>query len=104
MLGCGRTHRNPMDSSHDIPPRSAASQASQASQVSQIGDVERVTELARAKQQVLEQLHRRIVGQERAIELLLVALFARGHGLLVGVPGLAKTSLVTSLAQTLSLS
>jgi MoxR-like ATPase len=69
-----------------------------------MGDVERVTELARAKQQVLEQLHRRIVGQERAIELLLVALFARGHGLLVGVPGLAKTSLVTSLAQTLSLS
>jgi MoxR-like ATPase len=87
-----------MDSSHDIPPEARSQLGSQA------GDVERVAELARAKQQVLEQLHRRIVGQERAIELLLVALFARGHGLLVGVPGLAKTSLVTSLAQTLSLS
>jgi len=83
-----------MDSSHDIPPEPPHSQPS---------DVERVSALAHAKQQVLEQLHLRIVGQERAIELLLVALFARGHGLLVGVPGLAKTSLVTSLAQTLSL-
>jgi MoxR-like ATPase len=84
-----------MDSSHDIPPRQVRSQPT---------DVERVTALARAKKQLLEQLHLRIVGQEQAIELLLVALFARGHGLLVGVPGLAKTSLVTSLAQTLSLS
>jgi len=85
-----------MDSSHDIAP-------SPVHDTHQPSDVERVSELARAKQQVLEQLHRRIVGQEAAVELLLVALFARGHGLLVGVPGLAKTSLVTSLAQTLSL-
>jgi MoxR-like ATPase len=66
-------------------------------------DVERVAALADAKRRILEELRRRIVGQEQAIELLLVALFARGHGLLVGVPGLAKTSLVTSLAQALSL-
>jgi MoxR-like ATPase len=66
-------------------------------------DVERVVQLRDAKQRVLEQLRRRIVGQEDAVELLLVALFARGHGLLVGVPGLAKTSLVTSLAEALSL-
>ncbi|MEY4582896.1 MAG: hypothetical protein RL701_7599 [Pseudomonadota bacterium] len=87
-----------MDSSHDIPLQSARSSTGETPT-----DVERVVALARAKQQVLEQLHLRIVGQEAAIELLLVALFARGHGLLVGVPGLAKTSLVTSLAQTLSL-
>jgi MoxR-like ATPase len=66
-------------------------------------DVERVAQLRDAKKRVLEQLRRRIVGQEDAVELLLVALFARGHGLLVGVPGLAKTSLVTSLAEALSL-
>jgi MoxR-like ATPase len=66
-------------------------------------DVERVRDLARAKQHILEQLRMRIVGQENAVDLLLIALFARGHGLLVGVPGLAKTSLVTSLAETLSL-
>jgi MoxR-like ATPase len=83
-----------MDSSHDIASLHSPSPSS---------DVERVRELARAKQQILEQLRLRIVGQENAVELLLVALFARGHGLLVGVPGLAKTSLVTSLAQTLSL-
>ncbi|MFI5309316.1 MAG: AAA family ATPase [Polyangiales bacterium] len=66
-------------------------------------DVELVARLAEARRQIVEQLRRRIVGQDRVIELLLVALFARGHGLLVGVPGLAKTSLVTSLAQALSL-
>src|SRR4051812_44431378 len=68
-----------------------------------VSDVERVGLLRDAKRQVIEQLRRRIVGQQDAVELLLVALFARGHGLLVGVPGLAKTSLVTSLAQSLSL-
>jgi MoxR-like ATPase len=74
-----------------------------ATSVSAPSDVERVAALADAKRHILDELRRRIVGQEQAIELLLVALFARGHGLLVGVPGLAKTSLVTSLAQTLSL-
>ena len=83
-------------SSHDILQ-------AQSPATSEPNDVERVQALARAKGQVLEQLRRRIVGQETAVDLLLVALFARGHGLLVGVPGLAKTSLVSSLAQTLSL-
>ncbi len=66
-------------------------------------DVELVARLAEARAQIVEQLRRRIVGQEQVIELLLIALFAKGHGLLVGVPGLAKTSLVISLAQALSL-
>jgi MoxR-like ATPase len=74
-----------------------------ATPTSTASDVERVALLADAKRKVLVELHKRIVGQERAIELLLIALFSRGHGLLVGVPGLAKTSLITSLAQTLSL-
>jgi len=46
----------------------------------------------------------RVVGQEPVIELMLVALLARGHALLVGVPGLAKTLLVASLAEVLDLS
>ncbi len=66
-------------------------------------DVELVARLAHARVQIVEQLRKRIVGQDAVIDLLLLALFARGHGLLVGVPGLAKTSLVTSLAQALSL-
>jgi MoxR-like ATPase len=66
-------------------------------------DVELVAKLAHGRGQIVEQLRKRIVGQDAVIDLLLLALFARGHGLLVGVPGLAKTSLVTSLAQALSL-
>ena len=66
-------------------------------------DVALVARLAEARRLILEQLRRKIVGQDRVIDLLLIALFARGHGLLVGVPGLAKTSLVISLAQALSL-
>ena len=46
----------------------------------------------------------RVVGQEAVVELMLVALLARGHALLVGVPGLAKTLLVASLAEVLGLS
>ncbi len=44
-----------------------------------------------------------IVGQEAVIEELLIALFCRGHALLVGVPGLAKTLLISTLAKTLGL-
>jgi MoxR-like ATPase len=44
-----------------------------------------------------------IVGQEKVVEELLIALFCRGHCLLVGVPGLAKTLLISTLAKTLSL-
>jgi len=66
-------------------------------------DVERVAELSRAREQITREIHKRIVGQDRVVELLLIATFARGHGLFVGVPGLAKTLLITTLAQTLSL-
>ena len=45
-----------------------------------------------------------IVGMERVVDEVLIAVFARGHALLVGVPGLAKTLLVRSLAESLSLS
>jgi len=47
------------------------------------------------------ELHRVIIGQDAVLEHLLLALFARGHVLLIGVPGLAKTLLVKSLAATL---
>ena len=44
-----------------------------------------------------------VVGQDEVVELMLITLFSRGHALLVGVPGLAKTLLVASLAQALDL-
>jgi MoxR-like ATPase len=52
---------------------------------------------------ITAELGKVMVGQEAIIRLLLVSLFARGHCLLIGVPGLAKTLLVRSLAETLTL-
>jgi MoxR-like ATPase len=66
-------------------------------------DVERVAELARAKARVVQEIKKRVVGQEAVVDLLLTCVFARGHGLFVGVPGLAKTLLVSTLGRTLSL-
>ncbi|HUR27083.1 MAG TPA: AAA family ATPase, partial [Planctomycetota bacterium] len=51
-----------------------------------------------------EELHRAIVGQEEVIDQLLIGILTRGHCLLVGVPGLAKTLLISSLSKTLDLS
>ena len=59
--------------------------------------------LVQARQRILSELSKRIVGQEEVIDLLLTAMFARGHGLFVGVPGLAKTLLISTLAESLGL-
>ena len=63
-----------------------------------------VEKLHAAHDAILAQLGRVIVGQEQVIEELLISLFARGHCLLEGVPGLAKTLLVSTLARSLDLS
>ena len=67
------------------------------------GDVEAVAEIAVARQAIKREVEKRIIGQERVIDHLLIALFARGHCLFVGVPGLAKTLLVSTLAEVLAL-
>ena len=67
-------------------------------------DLEAVKELAEAHDQILAQIEKRVIGQRRVVEQLLIALFARGHTLFVGVPGLAKTLLISTLAETLNLS
>ena len=59
--------------------------------------------LLHALQQVRQQVHKRIVGQEDVLDEVLMALAAGGHALLVGVPGLAKTLLVRSLAEAMHL-
>ncbi len=66
-------------------------------------DLQAVQELSEAYQAITAQLGRVIVGQQHVIEELLTAMFARGHCLLVGVPGLAKTLLIRTLAETLAL-
>lgn len=72
---------------------------------SQLSDseVEAVDRLRETHVKLREQLARVIVGQSDTIDLLLVCLFARRHALLMGVPGLAKTLLVSKLAETMSL-
>src|SRR5262245_50406112 len=67
-------------------------------------DLDAVAELADAHDQILTEIEKRIIGQRRVIEQLLVALFARGHTLFVGVPGLAKTLLISTPAESLNLS
>jgi MoxR-like ATPase len=62
-----------------------------------------IEELKTARQRILQELHKVIVGQDRVIDELLIALFADGHVLLVGVPGLAKTLLISTLARVLDL-
>ncbi|MDP7365635.1 MAG: AAA family ATPase, partial [Candidatus Latescibacteria bacterium] len=62
-----------------------------------------VAELQRARQTLEEQISRVIIGQRQIVESLLIALLAGGHCLLVGVPGLAKTLLIRTLAQALDL-
>lgn len=66
-------------------------------------DLKLVEKITQARKLILGELHKIIVGQDEVIEHLLISLFARGHSLIVGVPGLAKTLLVSSLAQILDL-
>src|SRR5438552_12023878 len=66
-------------------------------------DVQAIDHLREAYARLKKELARVIVGQEDTIERLAICLFARGHALLMGVPGLAKTLLVSKLAETMSL-
>jgi MoxR-like ATPase len=68
------------------------------------GDLAAVEQLARAYRAMAQQLGKVIVGQQEAVEQVLTAMFCQGHVLLVGVPGLAKTLLVKTVAEVLALS
>jgi MoxR-like ATPase len=67
-------------------------------------EAQAVRDLAAAYKDMTEQIGKVIVGQHKVVEQLLMALFSRGHCLLVGVPGLAKTLLVSTVARILHLS
>ena len=67
-------------------------------------DLLAVREIADARREILGEIEKRIIGQRVVVDQLLVALFARGHCLFVGVPGLAKTLLISTLAEILDLS
>ncbi len=66
-------------------------------------DLQAVQKLNQARERIVGELRKAIVGQDDVVDHLLTALFAGGHVLLVGVPGLAKTLLISSLARVLDL-
>ena len=66
-------------------------------------EIAEIEEFANKRDSMLGEIRKVIVGQDHVIEEVLIALFARGHCLLVGVPGLAKTLLISTLAEILDL-
>ena len=66
-------------------------------------DAKAVEKLGKARDAIVSELRKTIVGMDDVIDEMMIAIFSRGHCLLVGVPGLAKTLLVSSLAETMSL-
>jgi MoxR-like ATPase len=68
------------------------------------GELAAIERLNDGYKRIRKELSKAIVGQDRVIEELLIAIFARGHCLLVGVPGLAKTLMIRTLAESLTLS
>jgi MoxR-like ATPase len=75
-----------------------------SSDVASMDDVQAVEKLRAAREEILKELRKSIVGMDDVIDQVMISIFARGHGLLEGVPGLAKTLLVSSIAKCLSLS
>ncbi len=67
-------------------------------------DVAAIDELRKVYGELKSTLHKIIIGQEQVIENLAICLFSQGHALLMGVPGLAKTLLVSCFADTMALS
>jgi MoxR-like ATPase len=66
-------------------------------------EIAAIEEFSARRQSMLDEIRKVIVGQDRVIEEVLIALFSKGHCLLVGVPGLAKTLLINTLAEILDL-
>ena len=67
-------------------------------------DVEAIASVQAAYEGIRQELSKVIVGQDKVVEEILIAIFTRSHALLVGVPGLAKTLLISTLAKTLQMS
>ena len=80
-------------------PRSSALKAAVSAEMSAEG----IKELGQATQQILTEFGRVIIGQKQVAEELLIAIAAGGHCLMIGLPGLAKTLMVSTLAQVLNL-
>jgi MoxR-like ATPase len=91
------------EASPSDPPPAARSSSAPPPAPAAPSDVELLERTAEAANRLRTAVAVAVVGQEEVVEAMLVTLAARGHALLVGVPGLAKTLLVSSLAQALDL-
>lgn len=69
-----------------------------------MSDVAAIEQLVKDYKTLKQEIHQVIVGQDEVVDQVLISIFSRGHCLLVGVPGLAKTLLVNTIAETLGLS
>jgi MoxR-like ATPase len=69
-----------------------------------MSDVAKVKQMIEHYEALKNEIHQVIVGQDEVVDQVLISIFSRGHVLLIGVPGLAKTLLVNTIAQTLGLS
>ena len=69
----------------------------------ELDDAQVLAEIKAARERLLGEISKVVVGQQQVVDLMLTALFAQGHCLFVGVPGLAKTLLVSTTAQALGL-
>ena len=88
----------------DLSPASVAQEDDTGFEEGLSGEtMELVAELAATRKRLLEEISQVIVGQRDVLDLVLISLFAGGHCLMTGVPGLAKTLMVSSLSKTLSL-
>ena len=97
-------------SESEKPPESTedglqqAGQESDGESILDVGDLETVEKLRQSYDRIRAELGKVIVGQDEVLEQILISIFARGHSLLVGVPGLAKTLIISTLSRCLSLS
>ncbi len=89
------------------PPRkhqkNTVTEANNGEYAPDLSEEQMLARLQEGKEKIMGQLRRRIIGQEEVIEQVLVCLFAGGHCLITGVPGLAKTLLIKSLGEILDL-
>ena len=85
-------------------PKKSTTAKKSTTKAASIDDVKAVEKLREAREQILSELRKAIVGMDDVIDQVMLSVFSRGHSLLEGVPGLAKTLLISSIAKCLSLS
>ena len=95
---------DPSPSADASDPDDPASEAPDTGTTLPPDDVAAIDELGKVYQSLREELGKVIIGQDEVVEQLAICLFSRGHALLMGVPGLAKTLLISSVGECMHLS